>query len=926
MGLEKPAQCIPLLNRLKYKSRHAFVPKGALLQRMKFIGIMLLLALYGGEAHGSDDDLKTLRKLLQTSMDNPVAAHDLARASLASHLSPEAELETRYYLLTSTGDAGQSLQDLNAAAQRLQQPALAMLLKMQDAISRHQPPQETEKRALIQDLLVLADEAYAKAWLYVESLILLKTTDLEYELGDVSSGLQHVQRILDHLQGQIPPESYPLIRTRQKLSDFLDPQGESEKAGKVMEETIAILQVKPYRFELANTHRFLGMTIARQGKDYPRAEREYRLALQYARQLGARKLEGKTLTALAGVYGLTGRFVECQPILDQAIAIMKESRVDAISISDAYRIKARNYIRSREWDKVLEAVRMASMEEALVDRNYRILLVDLKAQALVGLGRFQEAYEERMTYTKLLQEIQEAERETDINRLKVDMGLRIEEEQNKKLQMENQVHRAQLDQEALYRRIALGLIFLAGLVMALMLLALRSARAVRRSQQRMKRILDNIEEGILTIGPSLTVESDLSPYLMKILGETRRIQSVAQLLNHFDISQDESQTIQATLQAVIGETLLSWSMNAVQLPSQAYLSKERKHLSMEWQALYEHDTIQSVLLVLRDITDRLHLLEERDRARDEAQKVDLRCQEILRLNHRTADIFVRDLESALPEILRGLEDAADLIPTQRLIHTIKGVGRTLGFKDLSAAAHQLEDGIQRKQTGQLDDIDIKERIRIFNYTAADYLKYVKHFFQKTSITQSSIPSLHEIVSRHLSYVHLSLEAASFQLASVKVQDDYCQWDLELDRLINSILTHALANCVDHGFILPRNRGLNVSHAVRILVEAEESQGILRLSIQDNGSGIDMERLKKLAEQAGFHPGPDQHWTDFLFQDGVSTAASLSERSGRGVGLAAIHELCRRHKGRVEILPNSSGPGTALRIQIPLQRDVREAVA
>ncbi len=307
----------------------------------------MLLGIYGGPAHSAHDDLKTLRKLLQESMDNPVHAHDMARASLASPLSPDEELETRYYLLTSTGDTQQSVQDLLDKAQNSNQPAMALLLKMQDAILRHQPPHETEKRALIQDLLQLADEAYEKAFFYVESLILLKATDLEYELGDVSSGLQHVQRILDHLQDRIPPDSYPLIRTRQKLSDFLDPQGESEKAGKVMEETIAILQVKPYRFELANTHRFLGMTIARQGKDFPRAEREYRLALQYAKELGAHKLEGKTLTALAGVHGLTGRFVEAQSILDQAIAIMKESGVDVISISDAYRIKARNYIRSR---------------------------------------------------------------------------------------------------------------------------------------------------------------------------------------------------------------------------------------------------------------------------------------------------------------------------------------------------------------------------------------------------------------------------------------------------------------------------------------------------------------------------------------------------------------------------------------------------
>ncbi|HET9241058.1 MAG TPA: hypothetical protein VFO10_27585, partial [Oligoflexus sp.] len=545
--------------------------------------ILAGLMLQPAAARPRDNQLKTLQSWLQLAMDDPAQAQREALQNLrdkTSTLSAEELLETHYFLRTEGVRLTPDIE--TKIAERIQSfdhPPMAHLSRMQDAIARHEKSDESEKRALIRELLNLATVAVDRDWPYVEALILLKATDLEYELGDVSPGLLHVQRILKSLEGRVPEDAYPLIRARQKLSDFMDPQGESEKAEKLMQETIQILRKGPYRHELSNAHRLLGITIARQGKDYPWAEREYRTALQYARDLGSRKLEGKTLATLGGIYGLTGRFVESQPIFDQAIALMKESGVDVISISDTYRIKARNYIRARRWNDALEAIQNASIDEAMVDKNYRILLLDMKAQALAGMGRYQEAYDERQNYVKVLQEIQEADRESDINRLKVDMGLRIEEEQNKKLQLENRVH----------RQIALGVLLASLLITALLLLALKNARAVRSSQQRMKRILDSIEEGILTIGSGLKVEADLSPYLMKILGETEPLQSVTRLLDHFDISLDAAQTIQAALEAVLGESQLNWTLNAAQLPSTVRLLKEDKHLALEWQAVYERD-------------------------------------------------------------------------------------------------------------------------------------------------------------------------------------------------------------------------------------------------------------------------------------------------------------------------------------------------
>ena len=353
-----------------------------------------------------------------------------------------------------------------------------------------------------------------------------------------------------------------------------------------MEETLVILQQKSYRYETADTHRLLGLAITRSDRNFIRAEREYLTALSLARSIHAQQLEGTILMALGGVYSFTDQYDKAQYHLDQAISVMQEAHSHPIEISDAYRVKARIHLLAKHWKQALQNVQNAATPEAIIDKNFYILLVNTKAKALSGLGRFEEAAKEWELYASLQREIHETEKQNDLNRLKVDMGLLIEEEQNKKLIVENEIHRAEAEKELLYRKIAFGLALIAIIIVALMAFSLMNAKKVKVSQNRMKRILDNIDEGIMTIGPGLVIETDLSPYLGKILEDSSRSKTFHELIEDFDLQVDEKQTLLAALLAVIGEDSVSWEFNVDHLIRNVSLKSNKRNLALEWNALY----------------------------------------------------------------------------------------------------------------------------------------------------------------------------------------------------------------------------------------------------------------------------------------------------------------------------------------------------
>jgi two-component system chemotaxis sensor kinase CheA len=150
-------------------------------------------------------------------------------------------------------------------------------------------------------------------------------------------------------------------------------------------------------------------------------------------------------------------------------------------------------------------------------------------------------------------------------------------------------------------------------------------------------------------------------------------------------------------------------------------------------------------------------------------------------------------------------------------------------------------------------------------------------------------------------------------------------ETELDRNIVDALSepliHLLRNAADHGIGSPeQRRTMGKSPQGTIHLEAGYQGGGISIRIQDDGQGIDPQRILKRAIEkelvpADFH-GTSQDLLSLIFLPGFSTAEVLTDISGRGVGLDAVRGSIARLRGRVEI-DSVVGQGTTFTILLPL---------
>ena len=152
-------------------------------------------------------------------------------------------------------------------------------------------------------------------------------------------------------------------------------------------------------------------------------------------------------------------------------------------------------------------------------------------------------------------------------------------------------------------------------------------------------------------------------------------------------------------------------------------------------------------------------------------------------------------------------------------------------------------------------------------------------------------------------------------------------DTELDRTviekISDPLLHLLRNSVDHGVELPDQRLANSKPAEgTIMMTAHHEEGHIVLIIEDDGAGIDVERIKAKAVERGLLTAskaavlPHDDAIELIFASGLSTAAKVTDISGRGVGMDIVRKNIEQLNGSI-LVDTALGRGTKFQIILPL---------
>ena len=169
----------------------------------------------------------------------------------------------------------------------------------------------------------------------------------------------------------------------------------------------------------------------------------------------------------------------------------------------------------------------------------------------------------------------------------------------------------------------------------------------------------------------------------------------------------------------------------------------------------------------------------------------------------------------------------------------------------------------------------------------------------------------------------------------QVRLDIIGQDTKVDRDIldklEAPLTHLLRNAIDHGLEATNERRAAGKPECGVLrLEARHGAGMLIITVEDDGRGVDLDRLRsKILDRGLSRPDlvsamNEAELLSFLFLPGFSTASNVTEVSGRGVGLDVVHDMARKVGGSVHVTTRS-GRGTAFHLRLPLTLSVIRAV-
>lgn len=157
---------------------------------------------------------------------------------------------------------------------------------------------------------------------------------------------------------------------------------------------------------------------------------------------------------------------------------------------------------------------------------------------------------------------------------------------------------------------------------------------------------------------------------------------------------------------------------------------------------------------------------------------------------------------------------------------------------------------------------------------------------------------------------------------LEIQGSETSTDKKIIEEIKAPLIHIIRNAIDHGIEPPEERtAMGKPAAGKILLAARQSGNKVIIEITDDGRGINIEKIKEKAIQKGFLTKEEidsmtnDQITNIIFSPGFSTGETITDISGRGIGLDVVQTKINQLNGRVKVI-SEINEGCCVQIELP----------
>jgi two-component system chemotaxis sensor kinase CheA len=462
---------------------------------------------------------------------------------------------------------------------------------------------------------------------------------------------------------------------------------------------------------------------------------------------------------------------------------------------------------------------------------------------------------------------------------------------------------------------------------------------IREKQRDMRLILDNVETGLVTVDLEGRLSSECSQVIEKWFGAPVAGDKLAAWLGKRDANFAE--WFELALDSV-RDGLLPPEVALGQLPKQ--LKDADRTYAVNYQLITGADGVpEKLLVIVTDITERLR--------KEAAERYHAELLQLFQHIMRDKAGFLEFLAEA-EELVRALKGGHDdLEHLKRLIHTLKGNAAIFGMRRLSDLCHDLENRIAEENRAP-SEADMAALHQAWTQTRADLGKLIgEHLRSSIEIDdadyQAIIKAVLDGVERKV-VVRLMeswrLEPAGKRLARIEQQikglaqrmgkgdvtvaiaPHDVRFNAERFAPFWSAFIHVLRNAVDHGIEdreLRAKQGKPAQSLIKVSTSIEQNRFIV--TVEDDGPGVDWEALRAKAGQLGIDAAALGSKENLAFLPGVSSKKSVTELSGRGIGMAAVRDACEALGGKVEIR-SQAGLGTRIGFAFPVDQAVYEGHA
>ncbi|AET94486.1 CheA signal transduction histidine kinase (plasmid) [Burkholderia sp. YI23] len=448
-------------------------------------------------------------------------------------------------------------------------------------------------------------------------------------------------------------------------------------------------------------------------------------------------------------------------------------------------------------------------------------------------------------------------------------------------------------------------------------------------------MLQNMPQGILTIVPGAAIHPEYSAFLEAIF-ETRDLAGrpvMDVVFRNTNIGSDALAQVAAAIDSCLGEDIMNFDFNRHLLADEVVKDTgdgRSKVLDLSWSAITnEEGVIARLMLCVRDVTELKALAAE---AGEQRRRLDM-IGEVLAISQEKFERFMQSATSFVGENERIIREHD--IPSKEAIaqlfrnmHTVKGNARTYSLQHLTGIVHDTEqryDALRQpdgnahwNREDMIADLD-RVKAALQSYAAVNEVSLGR---KTTGARDDAASDSTESVQSALDAPLRSLPSLARELGKeaprVGIDDHGCRIGKALSDPLANVFTHLLRNSIDHGIETASERvALGKTAAGSIRIEAQTVDDALRIALADDGRGLALGKIRAKAIERGWIDAhahvADEALAEFIFRAGFSTAQSVTEVSGRGVGMDAVREFVAREGGRIALRFTDEECGAAYRM-------------